>query len=153
MKFCFAGRGNRAEELKKAVTAEDTNVSFAGFAPEAELEKRLTACDLHLVSLRPEWTGTVVPSKFFGALAAGRGVLYAGSPGSAIARWVREFNVGWVLTAENLPQVAADLRAMSSDPSALAALRQRCFMAYRTHFSKDHQLGLWNEELRALVKK
>jgi len=153
VKFCFAGRGNRAEELKKAVTAEDTNVSFAGFAPEAELEKRLTACDLHLVSLRPEWTGTVVPSKFFGALAAGRGVLYAGSPDSAIARWVREFNVGWVLTAENLPQVAAELRVMSSDPSALAALRQRCFATYRTHFSKDHQLGLWNEELRALVKK
>jgi colanic acid biosynthesis glycosyl transferase WcaI len=67
--FCFAGRGNRMEELHKAITADDTNIRFAGFASEAELEKRLAACDLHLVSLRHEWTGTVVPSKFFGALA------------------------------------------------------------------------------------
>ena len=37
---------------------------------ETELEKRLSACDFHLVSLRPEWTGTVIPSKFFGALSA-----------------------------------------------------------------------------------
>ena len=74
---------------------------FAGFAPEAELEKRLTACDLHLVSLRPEWTGTVVPSKFFGALAAGRGVVFAGSPESAIARWIDEHQVGWVSDAGN----------------------------------------------------
>ena len=73
IRFCFAGRGNRADELRKAVTAEDTNVTFAGFAPESELEKRLGAGDLHLVSLRPEWTGTVVPSKFFGALACRAG--------------------------------------------------------------------------------
>jgi colanic acid biosynthesis glycosyl transferase WcaI len=150
VRFCFAGRGNRADELKKAVTPEDGNVTFAGFAPEAELEKRLTACDLHLVSLRPEWTGTVVPSKFFGALAAGRGVLYAGSPDSAIARWVREFRVGWVLDPANLQQVAAELRELAANPAALAALRERCFAAYRTHFSKEHQLGLWDTELRSL---
>jgi len=151
VKFCFAGRGNRSDELKKAVTADDTNVTFAGFAPEAELENRLTACDLHLVSLRPEWTGTVVPSKFFGALAAGRGVLFAGSPDSAIARWISEYHVGWVLTPENLPRVAAELRSLSLNPSALAALRERCFATYRTHFSKEHQLELWNGELLALT--
>jgi glycosyltransferase involved in cell wall biosynthesis len=151
VKFCFAGRGNRTDELRKAITPDDTNVSFAGFAPEAELEQRLTACDLHLVSLRPEWTGTVVPSKFFGALAAGRGVLFAGSPESAIAQWVREYDVGWVLTPDNLPQVAEELRALSLNPSALAALRERCFATYRTHFSKQHQLDLWDAELRGLL--
>jgi colanic acid biosynthesis glycosyl transferase WcaI len=57
--FCFAGRGHRTDELRAAVTDADENIRFAGFAPEAELERRLTACDIHLVSLRPDWTGTV----------------------------------------------------------------------------------------------
>src|SRR5262249_5460105 len=70
--FCFGVRGNRAEELRSAIGPGDANISLAGFAPEAELEERLTAADIHLVSLRPDWSGLVVPSKFFGALAAGR---------------------------------------------------------------------------------
>jgi glycosyltransferase involved in cell wall biosynthesis len=149
--FCFAGRGNRADELKAAVTWDDSNIQFAGFAPEAELEKRLTACDLHLVSLRPEWTGTVVPSKFFGALAAGRGVLFAGSPDSAIAQWVREYQVGYLLTPQTLTQVAAELKRLAANPTELVAMRRRCLAVYHEHFSKERQLDLWNAELRKLI--
>jgi glycosyltransferase involved in cell wall biosynthesis len=151
IQFCFAGRGNRMDELKAAVRPEDANVSFAGFAPESELERRLGACDLHLVSLRPEWTGTVVPSKFFGALAAGRGVLFAGSEQSAIARWIREHQVGWVLTPQALPSVADDLRRLAADPAQLAQLRSHCHVVYGEHFSKVRQLDAWDAELRTLL--
>jgi glycosyltransferase involved in cell wall biosynthesis len=149
--FCFAGRGNRMDELRAAVKPDDSNVSFAGFAPEAELEKRLGACDLHLVSLRPEWTGTVVPSKFFGALATGRGVLFAGSPQSAIARWIQEYQVGFVLTPETRDRVAAELKRLSANPAELLAMRERCHRVYQQHFSKTELLGRWDRELRRLV--
>jgi colanic acid biosynthesis glycosyl transferase WcaI len=152
VRFCFAGRGNRADELRKAVTADDRNVTFAGFAPEADLEKRLGACDLHLVSLRPEWTGTVVPSKFFGALAAGRGVVFAGSPRSAIARWIEGYRIGWVLTPDTLPAVAADLRRLAANPAELLAMRERCHAVYREHFSKRRQLDRWDAEMRAILR-
>lgn len=152
IRFCFAGRGNRMDEMKQAVKAEDTNVTFAGFAPESELEKRLGACDLHLVSLRPEWTGTVVPSKFFGALASGRGVIFAGSPDSAIAQWIKAFGVGWILTNETLPQVAAELRRLAANPAELTALRTRCHAVYQSHFSRNRQLDLWDEEMRTLLQ-
>ena len=151
--FTFAGRGNRADELKAAVSADDANVGFAGFAPEDELEKRLTACDLHLVSLRPEWTGTVVPSKFFGALAAGRGVIFAGSPDSAIAGWIREHQVGWVLTPETGADVANDLRQLAAAPEALVAMRQRCHDVYHAHFSKRAMIDRWDAELRSLLSR
>jgi colanic acid biosynthesis glycosyl transferase WcaI len=149
--FCFAGRGNRTDELRSAVTPEDDNVHFAGFAPEAELEKRLTACDLHLVSLRPDWTGTVVPSKFFGALAAGRGVVFAGSPHSAIARWIVERQVGWVLTPETVGAVSEELRRLAADPTGLAPLRERCHRMYHEWFSRGRVLDRWDAELRRLV--
>lgn len=150
VRFCFAGRGNRADDLRTAA-AGVPNVAFAGFAPEAELENRLGACDLHLVSLRPEWAGTVVPSKFFGALAAGRGVVYAGPPDSAIARWIEEFQVGWVLTPTTVPAVAADLRRLAASPGELGALNARCHAVYHEHFSKARQIARWDAELRRLV--
>jgi len=152
IRLCFASRGNRTEELRNAVTLDDTNITFAGFAPESELEKRLGAGDLHLVSLRPEWTGTVVPSKFFGALAAGRGVLFAGSPDSAIARWITEYQVGWVLTPETITSVARQLKDLAKDPSRLVELQQHCYAVYHRHFSKHRQLDLWDQHLRALLR-
>jgi len=47
--------------------------------------------------LSPSYTGAVVPSKFFGALAAGRPVLFEGSVDCSIARWIKEHRIGWVL--------------------------------------------------------
>ncbi len=150
--FCFGVRGNQAAELRAAVQADDTNVSFAGFAPESALEKRLGAADVHLVSLRPAWTGVVVPSKFFGCLAAGRPVLFAGSQDAAIAQWIREFGIGWVLNRETLPQVAQELRRLTEDTKELRALRQRCRDVYQAHFSQEKTMDQWDRELRALLK-
>ena len=149
--FCFAGRGNRADELRTAVEPADDNVRFAGFAPEDQLEKRLTAGDLHLVSLRPEWTGTVVPSKFFGALAAGRGVVFAGSSDSAIAGWIRQHEVGWVVTPDTVEEVAGQLRQLAAEPARLAALKERCHSVYHAHFSKRIMIDRWDAALRRVV--
>lgn len=137
---CFAGRGPRLAELEQMIQPSDNNISFQGFAPEEVLEKRLGACDFHLVSLRPEWTGTVVPSKFFGALASGRGVIFSGSENSAIAQWIRQYELGWVLTRENVTEVAASLREIAQRPKELAALRERCFKVYQEVFSREKQM-------------
>jgi glycosyltransferase involved in cell wall biosynthesis len=151
IQFNFAARGNRIEELKSQVTSDDSNVHFAGFAPESQLEKRLGSCDIHMVSLRPEWTGTVVPSKFFGALATGRSVLFSGSPNSAIAKWIEEFKVGWVLSKENIKEVADQLNRLASSPEQLLQMNRHCHQIYQTHFSKDHLLNRWDQELRELL--
>lgn len=79
------------------LTKEDTNIRLAGFATEAELERRLAAADIHLISLRRGWEGIVVPSKFFGALAIGRPVLFSGPEESCIARWIADEKLGCVL--------------------------------------------------------
>lgn len=145
IQVCFAGRGPRLAELEKLVQPTDSNIRFEGFAPEEVLEKRLGACDFHLVSLRPEWTGTVVPSKFFGALASGRGVIFSGSEDSAIAGWIREYQLGWVLTSQNIADVAAQLRTIADRPEELAEMRARCFRVYRDVFSKQQQIEKFAE--------
>jgi len=150
--FCFAGRGNRADQLKAAVTAEDSNIRFAGFAAESELEKRLGAADVHLASLQPEWTGSVVPSKFFGSLAIGRPVVFAGSPDAAIARWVKEFDIGWLLTDGTIDAVAAELRGLADNPKRLTELQDRCHRVYQREFARDRVIDGWDAELRRIAR-
>jgi colanic acid biosynthesis glycosyl transferase WcaI len=149
--FCFAARGNRFDELTAAVTPEDSNIRFAPFAAEADLEKRLTAADLHLLSLRPEWDGIVVPSKFFGSLAAGRPTLYCGPEDSAVAEWIKTYRLGWVLTEGNLEEVVQKLLELADDPQKLAALQSNAYQANQRYFSKkigmDHWDGLLREAL------
>lgn len=143
--FCFAGRGPKLSAVQAAVTLADRNIRFAGFADERRLSARLTAADIHLVALRENWTGTVVPSKFFGALAAGRPVLFAGSADSAIARWIEDFGVGWILDESSLDEVADCLRRVASDRELLDKLQQRCFEVYHRQFSRQVQMERWLE--------
>lgn len=151
VRFCFGVRGNRAEELRSAIGPDDANVTLAGFAPEAELGKRLTAADIHLVSLRPEWSGLVVPSKFFGALAVGRPVLFSGPPDAAIARWIEEHKVGWVLDQQSQDAVAARLRSLASKPDELFQMQHHCQQVYRDHFSRQQIMDGWHSELLKLL--
>jgi colanic acid biosynthesis glycosyl transferase WcaI len=149
--FIYSVRGSRLDELKLAVNREDTNVRFVDFAPPERLAARLSAPDVHVVSLRPEWTGMVVPSKFFGALAAGRPVLFEGSEDSSISKWITEYKVGWVLTPSNLQEVAADLLRFSGDPKRKTEMFKHCHSVYQAHFSKRAIVEGWNRELRALL--
>ncbi len=133
--FCFAGYGNQYKAQTAQLTAEDTNIRLAGFASEEELEKRLAAADIHMISLRKGWEGIVVPSKFFGALAIGRPVLFSGSPESCIARWINDEKLGVVLTG--LPEEAVPfIQKLEADPEELKHARSHAWNVYRKKFSK-----------------
>ena len=140
------------DELKAAVTAQDTNVRLVPFAEESELEKRLNAADIHLLSLRPEWAGVVVPSKFFGSLAVGKPVIYAGPELSSIAGWVREFDVGLVLTEDNLKSVVQELLRIAQQPGMLSSWQKNALQTYQNHFSKKIVMDAWNSALHKVLK-
>ncbi len=150
--FCFAGRGAKLRPLKDSLTTADTNIRIAGFADESQLHARLQAGDIHLVSLQDNWTGTVVPSKFFGALAIGRPILFVGSHQCALADWIKNYGLGWHLTEENLESIALDLNAFARDPSRRLAINQHCQQVYQSHFSRMKQLQRWSEVISELGK-
>jgi glycosyltransferase involved in cell wall biosynthesis len=151
--FCFASRGNRHDELRAAVGPEDTNVRFADFADERALADRLRAADIHLISLQPEWAGIVVPSKFFGALAVGRPVLYAGPGESEIARWIARHGVGLSVGEDDqaVEAIADRLQALAGAPAELGAWQANARAVYRREFSKQVVNDRWNALLRELV--
>lgn len=149
--ICFGCRGNRYDELLKAVKPSDKNIAIAPFVPEAQLEKRLVAADIHLLSLRSNWSGVVVPSKFFGSLAVGRPVIYAGPEDSAIAQWIRQFQVGLVLNRENIAEVAERLIYFANHKDKLSGWQRNALEAYQQYFSKKHVMDKWDAVLREII--
>jgi colanic acid biosynthesis glycosyl transferase WcaI len=149
--FSFACRGNRHAELCAAIRPEDRNVVLGSFATESALDKRLNAADLHLLSLRPGWDGVVVPSKFFGSLAVGKPVIYAGPESSAIAQWIRKFEVGLVLTENNVEDIMKKLLEIANNKNDLKRWQENALNVYKLHFSKKYIMNQWDETLRKLL--
>jgi colanic acid biosynthesis glycosyl transferase WcaI len=152
IEFRWSVRGNAADQLRSELRQTDSNIGVLGFVPESQLARHLAAADIHLVSLKPEWSGIVVPSKFWGSLAAGRPVLFAGPEDSSVARWIREYHVGWVLNSTSFAEVAFRLRYLAKDPECLRDLQAHCFNIYASYFSRDKMIYSWTRELGQLIR-
>jgi len=146
--FAFSARGNRMAEMLQALTPDDTNIKILPFASQEELEDRLNAADIHLLSLRDKWAGIVVPSKFFGSLAAGKPVLYAGAPSSCIGQWIEKYELGLLLRQDNIEDIAAKLILYSEDPKHLEEWKKNAYQTYHDRFSRKRMLDRWDEMLR-----
>lgn len=149
--FCFACRGFRADELLRQVSSEDTNIRMVDFASEDELERHLAAADMHLISLRDEWTGVVVPSKFFGSLAVGRPVIYDGPKDSSVAQWIQEFSVGAVLDVHDIESAIQYLSRLLEADGSIQELQARAYRAYVENFSRGKILDAWDKILRKQI--
>lgn len=151
--FAFAVTGMRVPELRAALREDDRNIRLLPLAPESDLQKHLEAADVHLVSLRPEWSGIVVPSKFFGSLAAGRPVLYSGPAESSIGQWIRESNIGLVVAPDNVSAVAQRLIDLAVSAGELRAWQQATFTVYDKYFSHRLIIEEWNRMLSHLIER
>lgn len=149
--FCFAIRGNRADEFQQVVTPEDVNISFAEFAPIEELAKRLASADIHLVSLKQEWKGIAVPSKFFGSIASGKPILYSGPRNSAIGNWITKHNIGWIINPDDILETMRWIVRLASNEVELNTIQNHCHAVYHTYFSRKIVMEKWDRELRNLI--
>ena len=75
--FLFIGDGHLRGEVE-AASRELPNVRLLPYQRRDDLSRSLSAGDVHLVTQRPETLGLLEPSKFYGALAVGRPVLFLG---------------------------------------------------------------------------
>jgi glycosyltransferase involved in cell wall biosynthesis len=149
--FCFSCRGYRVGELGSHLRSDDTNVHLANFGGEQDLQTRLEAADLHLISLLPSLSGLSVPSKFLGALAAGRPVVYAGAEDSDVGQWLARYDVGCTFQAGRVEAVADFLANLAAHPAALRTMQHRARSVYATHFRRDLAIAAWDRVLRAAI--
>jgi glycosyltransferase involved in cell wall biosynthesis len=148
IKFLVIGGGAGLAPLKQAVLHEGLDsFRFAGYQPRAALADSLAAADVHLVSLRPALEGLIVPSKFYGILAAGRPAVFVGAADGELAGIIREEGVGLAVTVGDAEALARGLRLLSEDERARHAMGERAHALFRARYSWQRALDAWVDVL------
>lgn len=124
--FLIIGAGPSLPGVKERVTALGLrNVRFLPSQPGGILSESLGAGDLHLVTMREGMSGLVVPSKFYGILAAERPCLFVGPPDSEVARVIAEVGCGAVFSNGDADGVAQAISAYRGNLGRVEAEGQR----------------------------
>ena len=105
------------------------NVWFLPHQPKARLSESLSAADMHLISMRHNLCGLVVPSKVYGILAAGRPCLFLGPAESEVACLIRECRCGEVLPSADGATLAKCITQWSLDRDRLEIAGRRARVA------------------------
>jgi colanic acid biosynthesis glycosyl transferase WcaI len=126
------------------------NVRFLPYQPEEALGDLLASADVHLVCLKPEMEGLVLPSKLYGILAAGRPAIFWGDPGGDVATELIAIGAGLVVRAGDGAALAASIRSLAGDPKARAELGARARSAFEANYTQARAAAAWVELLRGL---
>ncbi len=94
--------GAKADRVEEILRREGLPVHRGRPVPLEQLARLLVTPDAHLITLRDGFVGYVLPSKVYGCVQSGRGVLYVGSPASDVHLFcAREDHAGRYWRADN----------------------------------------------------
>jgi colanic acid biosynthesis glycosyl transferase WcaI len=146
--FLIVGEGVQKRWLEEEVARRGLrNIRFEGYQPRDKLGESLSAGDIHLVSLRPELEGLIVPSKFYGIAAAGRPTVFIGSPEGEIACVLEENDCGVTVTPGDGESLAKQIMALASDAGGRRAMGRAARRAFERRFDRPFALAEWRRVL------
>jgi len=112
IQFLFIGGGAQLPSIKQQCKEKElNNIMFKPYQPRDKLDQSLSVSDVHLISLKPELEGLIVPSKFYGVLAAGRPVIFIGDNEGELARAIKREDCGQVVEQNTQQQLVLAINA------------------------------------------
>jgi len=146
--FLMIGGGFNMDALQRdAIDQGLPNLRFLGYQPRASLGDSLSAGDVHLVNLLPSLEGLVVPSKFYGILAAARPVIVIGDPDGELARVVKATACGLVVAVGDAGSLVDAIRRLRADVEHRARLGATARQLAVASYSVGQAVDRWVELL------
>jgi colanic acid biosynthesis glycosyl transferase WcaI len=150
--FLIIGGGAKIPAFKQAVAdCGLNNVRFLPYQPREALDDSLAAADVHLASLLPSLEGFVVPSKFYGILAAGRPVVFVGDPDGELSRIIHASKCGLVVNVAACEELATQLCRLRATPNACEAMGRRARELLREKYDTRAGIEKWSTMLLGLT--
>ena len=146
--WLFIGSGSLFKELQRKVEKRQlTSVLFKPYQPRSALSSSLGAADVHLVSLRPELEGLIVPSKFYGVAAAGRPAIFIGEENGEIAQLLARHRCGLTVPVGDAARLAQTVVELASNPDHCRQLGINARQAFASEYDKPIALARWEQVL------
>lgn len=150
--FLFVGDGPRRREVIAAKEAHALeNVRLLDYFPREQLRFSLSLADVHLMSMRREAAGIVVPCKLYGAMASGRPALFIGPEHCETADTIRQSGCGHTIRLGDADRLVESIEALAADRAAaerMGALGRQAFLA---QFEREACCARWDGMLTRLL--
>ncbi len=147
LRIALVGDGKRKAEVLKEMfrVCPCSEISEAPHQPRELLGELLSAADIHLVTLKHEFEGLMVPSKFYGAIGAGKPVVFVGPRASEIALAILESGAGAVVAPGDAAELRRVIVEMVSDPNLRHDMSTRALHAATHSWSSEIALDRWQK--------
>jgi glycosyltransferase involved in cell wall biosynthesis len=154
MVFLYVGDGPRLAEVRDAQEREGlTNVRLLGYFPRGQLHASLSVADVHLISMRREMTGLVVPGKLYGVMASGRPALFVGPDHCESADTIRAAGCGLTVRLGDPAGLVEALTRLADDPELRRQMGERGRTAFLASYEKDLCCTRWHEIVGDLLER
>ncbi|WP_092868198.1 glycosyltransferase family 4 protein [Hyphomicrobium facile] len=150
--WLFIGGGACFEQLRRETERRGiANVVFRPYQPREKLAESLSVADVHIVVLKPELEGLIVPSKFYGIAASGRPALFVGAADGEVARLINQFECGATIASGDGQGVAETLAILANDPKRCRAMGERARAMCEANFGKKQAIAAWSQLLESVL--
>jgi glycosyltransferase involved in cell wall biosynthesis len=144
--FVFIGEGKQYESVKTHAVGH--RVVFLPFQPEEKISSSLSAGSVHVVTLKPGLEGLLVPGKVYGAMAAGRPIIFVGPTHSEVADIIRRAECGYEIEPGDTGALVAAIKALKDD----AALQARMGRNARALLDREYARSIATARLRQILE-
>jgi glycosyltransferase involved in cell wall biosynthesis len=142
--FLMVGGGVKMEALRRIVTQKGLpNFRFLPYQRREVLSDSLAAADVHLACLLPGLEGLIVPSKFYGILAAGRPTVFIGDEDGELARIIKSADCGAVVQAGDATKLVQTLVDIKDRPEWGLSMGQRARELFVRKYTIERGLTQW----------
>jgi len=139
-------------EVRAAKESEAlTNIRLYDYFPREQLHASLSMADVHLISLRREMTGIVVPSKLYGAMASGRPTLFVGPEHCETADSIRHADCGITIRLGDSEGLVETLNKLAADPDLRDAMGRNGRAAFLATFERSACCAQWSGVIGEMI--
>jgi glycosyltransferase involved in cell wall biosynthesis len=151
IKFVFIGDGAKTKIVNQAIeNYQLQNILLLPYQPRELLPLSLTACDISLVSLIPGAESIVAPSKLYGMLAAGRGIISISVPNSYIDKLLTNSGCGVNVPPDNPQQLADIIRQLARDNQRVNSMGEIARQLYENQYTFNRALEEYEKLLSGI---
>ncbi len=148
----FIGGGFQYSQLEQELAARGLEelALFKPYQDQSGLAYSLSVPDVHWLSLRPEYEGLIVPSKFYGIASAGRGAVAITDRDGEIARLVDKHKCGAVIAPGDSRGLVNLLESMIENRDLGEQWGRNARKMIETEFSRRQALRKWRDLVGSL---
>ena len=128
-----------------------TNIRLLDYFPRDQLHASLSLADVHLISMRPEMTGIVVPGKLYGVMAASRPAIFVGPEHCESADTIRHAGCGFTIAPGDAEALVSALTLLAGDASLGRRMGERGRSAFLTTHERKLCCNQWHELMSELL--